>query len=122
MRHRVLLAAAVMTAAAAVLGFASSLAQGSDALGAGSASVPECDTNGVTVVPTLSGSSIASVAIGSVDSACGGATLSAAVDNGATSSSGSGTVPGGGGALTITLAAAVAATDAVQIDVSIAGP
>jgi hypothetical protein len=111
-----------MTAAAAVLGFASSLAQGSGALGAGSASVPECDTNGVTVVPNLSGSTIVSVAVGSVDSACGGATLSAAVNNGTASSSGSGTVSGGGGSLTITLAAAVAASDAVQIDVSITGP
>jgi hypothetical protein len=62
------------------------------------------------------------VTVAGLSSACGGATLTAALDNLTASSSGTGTVPAGGGSMTVTLASAVAAKDVERIDVSITGP
>ena len=116
--------AAVLVAAAlfASLGFASSLPAATKKLAASSASVARCDTDGVSILQNLSGTNVASVTVGSIASACGGATLSLTLNNGTTSSSGSGAVPVGGGSMTVTLAAAVALKDSDRIDVAISGP
>ena len=116
--------AAVLGAAVlfASLGFASSLPTATKKLGASSAAVARCDTDGVTVLQNLSGANVASVTVGSIASTCGGATLSLTLNNGTTSSSGSGAVPAGGGSMTVTLAAAVALKDSDRIDVAISGP
>lgn len=116
-------AAVVGTAALlATLGFASSLPTATKKLGASSAAVARCDTDGVTILQNLSGTNVASVTVGSIASSCGGATLSLTFNNGTTSSSGSGAVPAGGGSMTVTLAAAVALKDSGRIDVAISGP
>ncbi|MCA1830209.1 MAG: hypothetical protein ABR552_09240 [Actinomycetota bacterium] len=122
MRRALILATAVITAAVAVVGFAKSTSVSSKTLGAGKTTVSKCDTDGVSVLETLSGSNIASVAVGSIASACAGGTVSVAVNNGTANSTGSGTVPGGGGSVTVTLGTAVAAKDVVEVDVSISGP
>ena len=113
---------AAATLLSAVLGFGSSLPQSSRTLGANAASVPRCDTDGVTVVQNLSGSNVVSVTVSGIAGACGGGSLSLDVNNGMANSSGSGTVPGGGGTMTVTLSSAVAARDAEQTDISISGP
>ena len=103
-------------------GFASSLPTATKKLAASSAPVARCDTDGVSILQNLSGANVASVTVGNIASACGGATLSLTLSNGTTSSSGSGAVPSGGGSMTVTLAAAVALKDSDRIDVAIAGP
>jgi hypothetical protein len=123
--HRIAaVGAAVLGAAAlvATLGFASSLPSATKKLGASSVAVARCDTDGVTILQNLSGANVASVTVGGIASACGGATLSLTFNNGTTSSSGSGAVPAGGGSMTVTLAVAVALKDSGRIDVAIAGP
>jgi hypothetical protein len=105
-----------------VAGFASNLSPGSKTLGASSASVSRCDTDGVGVIQNLSGSNVVSVTVSGIASACAGAVLSATVDNGSTFSTGSAIVPAGGGTVTVTLASAVAAATAERTDVAISGP
>ena len=116
--------AAVLGAAALLVSFAfaSSLPTATQKLAASSAPVARCDTDGVSILQNLSSTNVVSVTVGSIASACGGATLSLTLHNGTTSSSGSGAVPAGGGSMTITLAAAVALKDSDRIDVAIAGP
>lgn len=103
-------------------GFASSLPSSSGTLGAGNATVPKCQTSAITVTQTLSGSNVVSVTVAGISSTCGNGTLTAAVDNLTSASSGSATIPAGGGSVTATLASAVAAKDVERIDVSILGP
>jgi hypothetical protein len=76
----------------------------------------------VTVIQNLSGANVISVTVGGIASGCATGTLSATVDNGTSSSSGTGTVPAGGGSMTVTLSAAVPAKDGEEIDVAITGP
>src|SRR6266702_4651440 len=92
-KHRFLIGAAVAVAIfSAVGGMAVGLATGSKTLGAATASVPPCDTNGLGVIQNLSGTNVVSVAISGLASACGGGTLSATVNSGSANSSGSATV------------------------------
>jgi hypothetical protein len=103
-------------------GFAAGLPSTSKTFGSGNTSVSACDTDGVSIIQNLSGANVVSVTIGGIAPACGGGTLSVAVDNGTVSSSGSGAVPGGGGSMTVALVAAVAAMAADEIDLTISGP
>jgi acetyl-CoA acetyltransferase len=119
-RFGILLLASAFTGV--TVGSAASLALGTEGLGAARVSVPRCTSAGVAVVPNLSGPNVVSVTVGSLPAACGGATLQVAVNNGAASSSGSGTVPAGGGSVTVALAAAVAAVASEQIDIVLVGP
>jgi hypothetical protein len=105
------------------VGHASSLSiSGSKSLGSNKATVAKCDTDGFTVVYTISGANFSGVTIGQIASACAGATLSATVNNGTTNSTGTGTVPGGGGSVAVTFAAPVPAKDSTQLDISVNGP
>jgi hypothetical protein len=116
------LAALVVTAAAPVYGYAASLGSASKGLGANTAPVSRCDTDGMTVLQNLSGANVVSVTVGSIASACAMGTLSVNLNNGTTNQSGTGTVPAGGGSLTVTLASAIAAKDAETIQAVISGP
>jgi hypothetical protein len=104
------------------IGLAASLSSASQSIAANRVSTPRCTNAGLLVVPNLSGANVASVTVSSVPTACGGATIQAAVNNGATASSGSATVPAGGGSVTVTLAAAIAATTGEELDVVLTGP
>ncbi|MFH1104789.1 MAG: hypothetical protein V1757_07580, partial [Actinomycetota bacterium] len=86
------------------------------------AAVTPCDPDGFSVRQTLSGSSVSSVIVSGIASACATGTLSVTLNNGATYSTASGTVPGGGGSLALTLSPAVAITDHHTVDVTISGP
>jgi hypothetical protein len=119
---RALLAVALLTGAALVTGHAASVALSTQTVGMARVGVPRCVTGASTVLSNLSGSSIVSVTISGLPSACGGATAQAAVNNGTTSSSGTATVPAGGGSVTVTLATAVAASTTYQTDVVLTGP
>jgi hypothetical protein len=120
--RRAAIAIAMATLPFASLGAAAGLANASKTLGANVAAVTRCDTDGVTIIPNLSGANVASVTVGSIASACGNAPISVNVNNATANSTGAGTVPAGGGSITLTLAVAVAAKDSEQIDVSILGP
>ena len=117
-----LVTAASVALASVSVGHAASLAMGSKSLGAQSAAVPKCDTDGFTLVHNLSVSNVVSVTVGSIAAACAAGVLSVTVNNGLTNSSGSATVPAGGGSLTVTLALPVLAADVEQVDVSVVGP
>ena len=106
----------------AVVAHASSQSTGSRRLAANAATVTRCDTDGVSVLQNLSGANVISVTVGSIVAACGNGTLALALNNGTTSSSGSAAVPAAGGSVTVTLAAAVAAKDADEVDIAISGP
>ena len=80
---------------------ATSLTLTSGSVGAASVATPRCTTAGLTVIQNLSGTTVASVTVGNLPAACGGAILQATVNNGTTIGSGSATVPGAGGSLTI---------------------
>jgi len=118
----------VVTGAAAIavlssaFGYAAAQGTGTNSLGSNTATVSRCDTDGITVTHNLSGSNVISVAVGSIASACGNASISVDVNNGTANSSGSGTVPAGGGSMTVTLGAGVAAKDGMETDVAISGP
>ena len=102
--------------------FAAALPVATGGVGAATQSTPRCTAAGLTVTPAFTGAAISSVTVGSVPVACANATLQAAVNNGATSSAGSATVPAGGGSVAVTLGAAVALTAGTQVDVVIVGP
>jgi hypothetical protein len=123
MRTRYLLIAAVAVAlGASSYGLAASQSETSRELGANAAVIGRCDSDGITLVQNLSGSSVTSVTVGSIAAACGSASISVTVNNGTTTRTGTGTVPSGGGSVTVTLASSIAAADDEQIDVSIMGP
>ena len=113
---------AIVSLAGLSVGFTASLGYGSRSLGTARVSTPRCTSSALTVLNNLSGANVASVTVSSLPAACGGATVQVAYNNGATSSTGSGTVPAGGGSVTISLTAAVAATVSAQTDVLLTGP
>ena len=102
--------------------FAAALPSTTGSLAANRVATPRCTSAGLLVIPNLTGANVSSVTVSSLPSACGGATIQVAVHNGATSSSGSATVPAGGGSATVTLAAAVPAATAEELDVVLTGP
>jgi len=111
-----------LTLSGAAVGSAMSLDQTVASLGARSTSVTRCGSAALTAVPNLSGSSTVSVTVGNLPSACGGATIQVALNNGSAVSTGSSTVPGGGGSVTVNLAGSVAITTNQQIEVLLTGP
>lgn len=120
--NRGFLGTAIVAIACCCVGLAASVTLTSNSVAANDVSTPRCTSAGLLVLPNLSGANVASVTVSSLPSACGGATIQAAVNNGTTSSSGSNTVPAGGGSVTITLAAAVAAAVGMELDIVVAGP
>lgn len=111
-----------VTAAGAVVGAAASLNFASSSLGAARTATPRCTTAGLTVLQNLSAGTVASVTVGAIPAACGGATLQVTVNNGATNSGGSAAVPGGGGSVTVTIAVPPAVTASEQTDLVLVGP
>jgi hypothetical protein len=116
------LALVAVAVAAPIYGYAASLGSASRALGANKASVSRCDSDGVTIIQNLSGSNVASVTVGSIAAACATGTISVNLNNGSTNQTGTNTVPAGGGSVTVTLASAIAATQAETIQLTISGP
>jgi hypothetical protein len=113
---------AFLTVSSAVLGAASSLGLASDGVGATTVATGRCTTAGLAVLQTLTATSVTSVSVGVLPAACAGGVLRVAVNNGATSSEGTATIPGGGGTVSVTLAVPVAVTLAEQTDVVVSGP
>jgi hypothetical protein len=111
-----------LTVVGLVVGLSASLTISPRSLGAARLTVPRCTSAGFGVINNLTGSNVVSVTVSSLPSACGGAAVQVAFNNGSTSSTGSGTVPAGGGSVTIALAAAVADTTFAQTDVLLTGP
>ena len=103
-------------------GEAASLALGARTLGTGSASIAHCTASAIAVVQTVPSTSVTAIVASGFPSACGGATVRAAVNNGTASSTGSATVPVGGGTVTVTLGTAVAVGVADQVDLLVIGP
>jgi hypothetical protein len=114
--------AAVLITSGVVVGAAASLGLASGTLGAARTATPRCTAAGLSVAQNLSGTSVASVTVGTLPSGCGGATMQVTVNNGATNSSGSAAVPAGGGSVTVTLTAPVAVTAWGQTDLVLVGP
>ena len=102
--------------------FAAALPSATGSLAASRVATPRCTNAGLLVIPNLSGANVASVTVSSLPSACGGATIQVAVNNGTSASNGSSTVPAGGGSVTVTLAAAVPAATDEELDVVLTGP
>lgn len=117
-----LTAATVATVASLVAGHAASVNPSPQSLANGSAIVGRCSSTGAGVVQNLSGSNVVSVTVSQIAAGCGGGGISVTVNNGTANSSGSSTVPAGGGSVTLTLASAIAAKDAEQVDISVTGP
>jgi len=116
-------AAAVALVLSLVVGHAASITTASPSLGGKAATVGRCDTDGFTLVETVVGTStnVTGVTVSGIAAACAGQTLSAALNNGTTSSSGTATVPAGGGTVTITFASAVPGTGGGELDVAVGG-
>ena len=112
----------LVTAMGAVVGSAASLSFASGSLGAATTATPRCTTASLTVFQNLAAGTVASVTVGAIPAACGGATLQVTVNNGVTNSSGSAVVPGGGGAVTVNIAVPPAVTAAEQTDLVLVGP
>ena len=112
----------VIGTAGAVLGAAASVSLSSDTVGAARAATPRCTAAGLTVFQNLSAGTVVSVTVGNLPVACGLATLQATVNNGATNSSGSISLPAGGGSATVVLGSAQAVTAAEQTDLVVTGP
>lgn len=119
---RTLLAIAVLAGATLVTGHAASVALSTQTVGMARVAVPRCAAVASTVLSNVSGSSIVSVTISGLPSACGGAVAQAAVNNGTSNSSGSATVPAGGGSVTVTLSTAVAVSTTYETDIVLTGP
>jgi hypothetical protein len=114
--------AAVLITSGVVVGAAASLSLASGTLGTARAATPRCTAAGLSVTQNLSGTSVASVTVGTLPSGCGGATMQVTLNNGAANSSGSAAVPAGGGSVTVTLAAPVPVTAWEQTDLVLVGP
>jgi len=112
----------LVTAMGAVVGSAASLSFASGSLGAATTATPRCTTAGLTVFQNLAAGTVASVTVGAIPAACGGATLQVTVNNGIANSGGSAVVPGGGGAVTVNIAVPPAVTAAEQTDLVLVGP
>jgi len=115
-------AVALLTTMGVVVGSAASLSFATDTLGTTTTATPRCTTAGLAVLQNLSGSTVASVTVGALPAACGGATLQVTVNNGGTNSSGSAAVPAGGGSVTVTLSVPPAVTASEQTDLVLVGP
>ena len=107
--------AIAMTAALAFPALAATLGSTSRSLGAGQAAVNRCDPDGIATRPNLSGTTVVSVTVSGIASACEDLVVRATV-TGATSSSGSTVTPIGGGTVTVTLAAEVAVVQSMRVD------
>ena len=103
-------------------GLAANLGVTARTAGAGTASVARCDTDGISPIPTISGTNVVSVTVSGIASACGGGQASLRLSNGTTASTASATVPAGGGSVVMTLAASVALSQTIKIDFGIRGP
>jgi hypothetical protein len=119
---RELFLATALGAAGVTSGLAASITISGGTVGMAKLAVPRCTTAAVGVVNNISASNVVSVTISGLPVACGSATIQAAVNNGTSSSSGSGTVPAAGGSVTVTLGAAVAATTTLETDLVLTGP
>jgi len=108
--------------AGAVLGAATSVNLSSGTLGAARAATPRCTNAALTVFQNLSAGTVASVTVGGLPVGCGGATLQVTVSNGATSGSGSISVPAGGGSVTVVLGSAPLVAAAERTDLVVIGP
>jgi hypothetical protein len=108
--------------AGASVAFAASISFSSASIGAGTASTGRCTNTGLTVLQNLSGSNVASVTVGAIPGACAGATLLVSVTAGASTGSGSATVPAGGGSVTVALTGTPAATTGELTDLVLIGP
>jgi len=119
-------AAALLTIAALAAtlqpGLAAGLNVGSRRAAAGQATISRCDSDGVLTVPNVTGSNVVTVSVSGISAACAGGAATLRLSNGATSSTATGTVPGGGGTMAMTLATPVALTAVVTIDFEIRGP
>lgn len=125
LRSAVLLASLTVLGATVLGGaiaLAASLGFNGRTLGMAAVSTPRCTSAGLGLIQNLSASTVVSVTVSSLPSACGSATLQVTVNNLLTSSSGSATVPGGGGSITVTLGTPVAITAVEQIDLVLTGP
>ena len=117
--------ALVFVAIAAVLAqgaFAASLAFDGRSLGVDREPTPRCTNAGLGVIQNVSGTTVTSITVNGLPSACGSATIQVTVNNQVTSSGGSATVPSGGGSVTVTLAVAVAITAIAEVDLIVTGP
>jgi len=119
-----------LTLFGATQGVAATLATGTNALGAGNAPVASCQASGtptgtyaVAYDPALAAYKVASVTVTSLDTSCGGKTISMTLTG--TGSAGlatlAGTVPAGGGSLTLTPGAIVGAAGVTGVSVAISG-
>ncbi|HEY7025606.1 MAG TPA: hypothetical protein VH371_11670 [Candidatus Limnocylindrales bacterium] len=120
--RRLLLPVIAVALCGTAIGAAASLPFATAGLGAARVVIPRCTTGSLSVAQNLSGNNVISVTVSGLPSACAGATLQAAVNNGSVSSSGSATIPGGGGSVTVILASAVAASTTEQTDLVVVGP
>jgi hypothetical protein len=114
--------AAVVTIVATIApGLAANLVSGSQTLAGANAAVTSCDTDGVTLVRTLSGLNVVSVTVSNISAVCGNGALSLTVTNGVTNVSGAAVVPAGGGSVLVTLSAPIAAANAMTTHLTIVG-
>jgi len=111
-----------LTILGVVVGAAASASFATDTLGAATTATPRCTSAGLSVLQNLSAATVASVTVGTLPAACGGATLQVTVNNGVTNSSGSAAVPTGGGSVTVTLGIPPAVTASEQTDLVLVGP
>ncbi|GAC1572627.1 MAG: hypothetical protein NVS3B18_05890 [Candidatus Dormibacteria bacterium] len=102
---RALLSVPLLLAAALSVASADSLLVSTNSLGAATAATLPCTTAPLTVLPVEDATAtlIASVSVGVLPAACAGGTLQVGVTVGATSGTGSITVPAGGGTVVVTL-------------------
>lgn len=117
-----ILGVALATSLVLAEGLAAMLPVAARPVGAGTTVIPRCPTAALAVDQTLVGSLVTAVTISGFPSQCGGARVQATVNNGTSSSSGSGTVPSGGGTVIVVLPSALAVAAAVQIDLAVTGP
>jgi len=115
-----LLAATIVPSLAAA--FAASLTFDGRTIGMDAETIPRCTNAGLSVLQNVSGTTVISLTVSGLPSACGSATLQVTVNNLLTSSGGTAAVPSGGGQVTVTLGTAVAIIAAEQVDLVLTGP
>jgi hypothetical protein len=120
--HRPVAVLAASVILGTAIAFAASLAFDGRSLGMDNETTPRCTSAGLGVIQNVVGTTVISVTVNGLPSACGNATLQVAVNNQVTSSNGSATVPSGGGTVTVTLGLAVAITAVEQVDLVLSGP
>jgi hypothetical protein len=130
-RRRAIVAVVLaLTLVGATRGVAATLGAGTNALGAGNATVASCQatgtptgTYGVAYDPALAAYRVTTVTVTNLDANCAGRTVSMTLTGTGSSSFGTltGTVPAGGGSLALTPGATVAAAGVNGVSVAIAG-